>query len=335
KHPIFGYTTTEPQFKTMLIDWFKRRYNWDIDWNWVSLSPGVLPAISLMVTGLTKSGDKIIVQPPIYPPFRAKVELNGRILAENPLLYDAENGRYTVDYENLEQVAAAPDVTMFILSNPHNPVGRNWTPEELTKMAHICIAHDVKIISDEIHCDLMMPGQTFTPIATLSDEIAQHVITCMAPSKTFNLAGMKYSHILIQNEAWQAQFRHDMTRMHLSGPNAFGIVAAEAAYTKGEAWLEAVIAYVFDNYQFMKSFFAEHCPAVKVTQLEGTYLTWLDFNTLKIEHDELVRRLNEEAKVHLNSGTDFGEEGRGFMRLNVATPRANLEEALQRMIRVL
>ncbi|MEM7799941.1 MAG: MalY/PatB family protein [Chloroflexota bacterium] len=335
EHPIYGYTTPEPDFKSTLLGWFKRRYGYEIDLDWVIFSPGVLPALSVMVADLTEPGDKIIVQRPIYPPFIAKIELNGRTVANNQLIYDREAGRYTIDFEQFEALAADPKVTMFISSSPHNPTGRVWTPEELTRMAEICIANGVKIVSDEIHCDLIMPGYSFVPMATLSPDIAQHVITCMAPSKTFNLAGMKYAHIVTENKAWRDVIRAGLSRMHLAGPNAFGIFAAQAAYTGGEEWLEAAITYIYDNYQHLRDFLASELPAVKLTVLEGTYLCWLDFNECGLSHEELRRRLNADAKVHLNDGLSFGEAGSGFMRMNIATPRSNLEEALARIVNVL
>ena len=334
RHPIYGYTTPEPHFWETLLTWIKRRYGWAVDPNTVSLSPGVLPAISILVDDLTEPGDNIILQRPIYPPFTAKVELNDRVVANNQLIYDRERNRYLLDFESLERLAADPRTTMTIFSNPHNPTGRVWTPEELTRFAEICIKHDVIIISDELHCDLIYPGEKFTPMATLSPEIAQNVITCMAPSKSFNLAGLKYAHIICENEGWHKTLRAGLARMHISGLNAFGIVAAEAAYTHGEPWLEAVNAYIAANYAYVRDRLAAELPQVRAAVPEGTYLLWLDFNDLGLEHAELLRLVNEVAKVHLNDGLTFGPEGDRFLRMNIATPRANLAEALDRLVKI-
>ncbi len=333
---IFGYYTPEQSFFDSVVDWCGRRYNWEIDKDWIKLSPGVVPALYIMMPQYTKPGDKVIVQRPIYPPFEGSVKAAGCEVTSNDLVYNKETNRYEMDFDDLEAKASDPDCTAAILCSPHNPVGRVWTREELTRFAEICMRNNVLIISDEIHCDLIYDGHKFIAMASLSEEIADKTITCMASSKTFNLAALKCSQIIISNEELRQKFTDAIANLGLYGINGFGPIATEAAYNHGEEWLDAVLKYVQENYLFVKDYFAEHLPQVNIVQPEGTYLLWVDFSGLGLAQTDLVDKLLGDAKVHFNDGVSFGEAtGEGFMRINIASPRPLLKKALDRIIRVL
>lgn len=333
-HQIYGYTEAEEGFYDAVINWCARRYEWQIEKEWLTITPGVVPALSVLVRSLVKPGEKILIQPPVYGPFRKVTEGNNCVVVENVLLHDKESGRYTMDYEDLAQKAADPEVKMAILCSPHNPVGRVWTREELTRFAEICIENDLIIISDEIHCDLIFDGHEFVPLASLSEEIAQQTITCMAPSKTFNLAGLKTSHTIIPNPEFRQKLDDALYKMALSRPNAFGVFAVEAAYNEGEAWLSEVMSYIQANYEYMHDYLAEFLPQIKLTEPEGTYLIWADFSAFGLSQDELFSKLVDEARVHLTNGHFFGDQGEGFLRFNLACARPTLEEGLRRIVRV-
>lgn len=333
-HRIYGYTEAEEGFYDAIINWSARRYDWQIEKSWITIAPGVVPALSVLVRSLTTPGDKVIIQPPVYGPFRKVTETNGCVIVENPLLHDKESGRYTMDYDDLAQKAANPEVKLAILCSPHNPVGRVWTREELTRFAEICIENGVTIISDEIHCDLIFDNHKFVAVASLSEEIAQHTITCMAPSKTFNLAGLKTSHTIIPNPIFREKLEKGLYNLAIGRPNAFATFAIEAAYNKGEPWLDEVMAYVQANYEFMSDYMAEFLPQIKLTEPEGTYLIWADFSAFGLSQEELFNKLLNEAKVQLTSGLYFGPEGEGFIRFNLACARPTLEEGLKRVVRV-
>lgn len=329
EHGIFGYTSPTDSYFEAVIDWAKRRYNWEIKQEWFSIMPGVVPAINLMIQTFTDPGDKIIIQRPVYHPFIHAIENNKRQLVSNSLVY--KDGRYEMDFDDLADKAADPEAKMLILCSPHNPIGRVWTKEELTKLGRICIDNDVLIIADEIHCDLIYSGVTFTSFASISDEFAQHSITCIAPSKTFNLAGLKTSNILFPNPELLAQFEEKMETLWIKGGNCFGLVAAEAGYRYGEDWLEAVMEYVEANYHFMNDYLKTHLPELKLVKPEGTYLVWLDCNALNLSAEERKEMIMENAKVYLDEGEMFGPEGNGFERFNLACPRSILAEALDRI----
>lgn len=330
-HHIYGYTEPEDSFYTAVTDWCARRYNWTIEKEWLMLSPGVIPSLCMLIPRLTAPGDKVLIQRPIYPPFMSSVQGNGREYVSNSLHYDRAHGRYTMDFADLARQAADPDVKLALLCHPHNPSGRVWTPAELTSFADICLENGLKIISDEVHCDLIFDDHTFVPLASLSPEIAQNTVTCMAPSKTFNLAGLKYSHAIIPNPELRQIFKAAQYASGQFRPNAFGIFAAEAVYNEGERWLADVMTYIQANFVFLRDYLARHWPAVKVIEPEGTYLVWVDCRDLGLAQDDLMSRLINEARVQLNDGLSFGPEGEGFIRFNLATPRQVLEEALTRI----
>ncbi len=329
QHPVFGYTFPSDNYFEAVINWIERRNNWKIERDWITLTPGVVSAFNFAVKAFSEPGDKILIQRPVYYPFMMAAEENGRELVSNSLVYDS--GRFHIDFADLTKKAADPAVKLLILCSPHNPVSRVWTPEELTKLGEICLENDVLVVSDEIHCDLIFSGHTFTPFASLSEDFAQNSIICTAASKTFNLAGLANSNIIIPNKDLRESFRKELGSGGLWGTNIFGMVGTEAALTHGEPWLTEVMAYIEGNYHFMKAYLAEHIPQIKLIEPEGTYLIWADCSALEL--DAVTRRqlLLDDAKVFLDEGVHFGPEGEQFERINVACPRDVLAEALERM----
>ncbi len=330
EHGIFGYTGLVDSYYDAVFNWCKRRYGWDVEKEWMTTTPGIVAALFMLVQAYTEPGDKVLIQNPVYHPFSYAINENGRQIVSNSLLY--ANGRYTMDFDDLAEKVADPEVKLAILCSPHNPVGRVWTREELTRFGEICIENDVVVVSDEIHCDLILKDQTFTNFATISEKFAQNSIICIAPSKTFNLAGLKTSNIIIPNPELREKFTQALAVNGIHGVNAFGTIALEAAYNHGEAWLEQVLDYIEANYIYLKTYLAAHMPQVAVAPLEGTYLAWCDFNRLGMNHTTLNEIVLERAKVFLNDGAVFGVEGEGFLRVNIACPRSILVEALERIV---
>lgn len=329
QHGIFGYSMPDTAYYEAVINWMTTRYGRSVEPEWFVLVPGVVPALNLLVQTFVKPGEKVLVQPPVYYPFFSAVTQNGAELVSNGLVL--ENGRYQMDFADLAAKAADPAVKMAILCSPHNPVGRVWTKEELTRFGEICLENDVLVVSDEIHCDLIYRGVTFTSFAAISPEFAQKSIVCTAPSKTFNLAGLKTANIIIPDDSLRRQFNRTMGRHGLGGADPFGLVATTAAYTHGAAWLAALMAYVADNYRFLEAYLAAHLPQIKVIEPEGTYLVWLDCRALALDQAERFALLFDEARVFLDFGEMFGPEGAGFERINIACPRSVLAEALGRI----
>ncbi len=328
-HGIFGYTVPTDSYYEAVIGWMARRYGRSIEREWITLAPGIVPAVNMMVQAFIEPGDKVLIQPPVYYPFFAAVQNNGGEIVSNSLV--VEDDYYRMDFDDLAQKAADPAVKMAILCSPHNPVSRVWTREELTRFGKICLENDVLVISDEIHCDLIYDGVEFTSFASINDDFAQKSIVCTAPSKTFNLAGLKTSNVIIQDQALREKFAQALERNGLHGGSAFGIVATEAAYNHGEAWLEAVMAYIQDNYRFMAAYIAEHLPQLKVIPPEGTYLVWVDCRALGLDAAARKKLMMQDAKLFLDNGEMFGPEGEGFERFNIACPRSILAEALARL----
>ena len=331
---IYGYNWhNTPKYLDAVTGWMDRRHQWKVDPKWIVYSPGIVPAINMMVQTFSNIGDKVIVQPPVYYPFFSAITENGRKLSLNQLHY--ENQNYTFDYEDFEEKAKDPLTKIFILCSPHNPVGRVWNKKELKKIGDICLEHDILIISDEIHHDLILPENIHTCLATMSEEFEQKSIICTAPSKTFNLAGLQVSNIIIPNEKLRQSFIN--TIVHKNGigiPNSFGIVAMIAAYNKGEEWLEQVLKYIDSNFHLLQEFVKNELPNVKYVEPEGTYLAWLDFNSLGLNDEKLKNLILNEAKIALDGGKLFGSGGEGFQRINVACPKSILEEMLQRIRKV-
>ncbi len=327
KHGVYGYTLKDEGFYDSFIKWVKKRHSWEIKRKWIVATPGVVSAISLAILAFTKPSDEIILQPPVYYPFFRVVSGLGRKIVYNPLKF--ENGRYTMDFDDLERKINGK-TKMLILCSPQNPTGRVWTEEELSKLGNICKRNDILIASDEIHADIVYKEYKHTPIASLSD-FANNTITFMAPSKTFNIAGLNTAMTIIPNEELLKSFSMMLENIGLGIGNVFGITASQAAYENGEEWLEALLDYLKENLEFLKSFVAERMPQVKVVEPEGTYLVWLDFRSLNMSDEELRTFMLEKAKVALDDGYIFGPGGSGFQRINIATPRIILKQGLERI----
>lgn len=327
EHGIFGYTTRPAAYYEATVGWMKRRHNWNIDKDWICFSPGVVPALHIIVQTFTSPGDKILIQQPVYYPFMSVIEKNGREIVNNPLRY--ENGRYSMDFDDLEKKIDT-DVKMIILSNPHNPVGRVWTKDELTKLGEICLNHNILIVSDEIHFDLVYKGNVHTPFAAISDQFAQSSITCTAPSKTFNLAGLQTSNIIIPKKEYRERFNQAVEEAFLSITNTFGVTGLIAAYEEGDEWLDQLLDYLKGNLDFLKEYIKSNIPEVKVIEPEATYLVWLDCREFGLDSKELENVILKQGKVAFDEGYIFGKEGEGFTRINIACPRTLLEEGLKR-----
>ncbi|MCD6193743.1 MAG: PatB family C-S lyase [Candidatus Aminicenantes bacterium] len=329
-HGIYGYTGWPDSYYQSIIFWMKKRFSWPIEKEWIIFTPGVIPALHLAVQAFTQPGDKVIIQPPVYRPFRLAVENNGRRLIQNTLVN--QGGYYRMDLESLE--SQIDDQTrLLILCSPHNPVSRVWRAEELKELVNLCFNRGIIIISDEIHADLIMPGFTHLPTSQISSEAAEITVTCTAPNKTFNIAGLEMGNAIIPNHRLRARFQQALLKAGLFLANTFGVVATEVAYREGEKWLTAVINYIHQNYLFLQEYFGHYLPEIKITPLEGTYLAWLDFRAFHLSDKELQEKLLRKAKVWLDEGPKFGQGGQGFQRLNLACPRGLLEEALERIVK--
>ncbi len=327
-HEIFGYTFKPESYFNAVIGWMKRRHNWSIEKEWISSSPGVVAGLTVAIETFSKPGDGVIVQPPVYFPFFDCVKGTKRKLIENPL--KIVNDRYTFDFDDLKS-KIDKKTKLLLLCNPQNPGGTVWNQNELQELAAICIENNIMVISDEIHSDLIFKGNRHIPFATLSEEAAKNSVVCMAPSKTFNVAGLASSLIIIPDKAKMARYERALGVGHLGMGNIFGSVALEAAYAKGDEWLEQLLDYLWENYLFLETFIKEKLPKIKVMKPEATYLIWLDFREYGMNDDELMKFTLEEAKVGLNNGGRFGAGGDGWLRLNIGCPRSVLEEGLERL----
>lgn len=328
RNGVFGYSGGFAGWYASLGRWMQKRYGWEVKPEWISTSPGVVPALDMLVRAFTNPGERVIIQPPVYPPFFRVVRGNGRQLVENPLYYDGQ--RYRMDLEHLKRQLES-GAKLMILCSPHNPVGRVWTREELSALGELCLEHDTLVVSDEIHSDLVFSGCRHTVLASISPEFEQNCVICNAPSKTFNIAGIQASNIIIPNPRLRAAYRRVLSTGELGLPNVFAVTAVEAAYNHGEAWLEEMLAYVRNNLDYMTDFMANKIPAIKVIEPEGTYLVWLDFRGLGLDDEQLDLFLREKARLALSSGRIFGAAGSGFQRMNIACPRALLQEGLRRL----
>jgi len=321
---IFGYFLFPDSYYKSIINWVKRHHQWEIQKDWISYCPGVVPALSLAVLAYTQPGDKIIVQPPVYHPFFFVIKDNKRQVVENPLLL--KNGRFYMDFNDLEPKLI--DAKMLFLSNPHNPGGMVWKKEELMQLAELCLKYNVLLISDEIHADLVFKPNKFIPVASLSSEIANNTVSFIAPSKTFNMAGLSSSSVIISNKSLKARFDETLHTIHVGLGNSFGIAATEAAYNHGDTWINELLDYISSNIDFVENYLKKHVPQIKMIRPEGTYLIWLDCRDLNLSDDELNRFFIEKANLGLNEGRTFGTGGNGFMRMNVACPKSIIEKAL-------
>jgi cysteine-S-conjugate beta-lyase len=329
EHGIYGYTFPTDSYYEALQNWIARRHGWEVKRDWILLTPGLVPALDMLVQTFVAAGEKVLIQPPVYYPFFWAGEDNGAEIVSNSLIN--ENGHYQMDFDDLADKVSDPEVKMAILCNPHNPVGRAWRRDELIQFGKICLNNDVLVVSDEAHCDLIYSHSEFTSFGSLGDDFRQNSVIGTAASKTFNLAGLQTSNIIIPDNKLREQFAGTIKRNGVFLPNPFGVVAAEAAYNHGEAWLTEVMAYIEGNYRFMKSYLTEHLPQLKIVQPEATYLVWADCSELGLDPATRKQLIMEQARVYLDEGELFGPEGEGFERFNIACPRSTLEAVLDRI----
>lgn len=323
---IFGYPFMEDRFYNAVIGWFKRHFDWEVKRDWILHTPGVVFALAAAVRVATNPGDTVLVQPPVYYPFYRVITENDRKIVESCLVY--ENGKYTIDFADVERKIVDNDVKLFILCSPHNPICRVWTKEELQKLGALCRKHSVKVIADEIHCDFTFPGHPHTPFVKAVPEMAEDTIICTAPSKSFNLAGLQVSNIFIPGKDLREQYRKELTRISYSSPNCLGITACTAAYEGADEWLESCKAYMRDNLEYVRNFLAENIPQIKLVEPEGTYFAWLDCSGLGLSKQELDDMIIHKAKLWLDSGAIFGCCAEQFQRVVLACPRATVEQAM-------
>ena len=334
QHGIFGYTLPDESYYGTIIHWMDVRQGWKIDRDWILTTPSVLFSISAAIQTFTKPGDKIIVQTPVFKPFYTTIENNQRILSRNPLKY--ERGRYCMDFADLEAKAADPRAKMIILCSPHNPVGRVWNRDELYRLGHICQEHDILIISDEIHSNLIYPWGDFIPYGAVSNSFHDRLILANSPTKTFNTPGIKTSNAFIPDPELRTQFSQTLAKLNEHfGASTIGSLVLQTAYEKGGDWLDQLMAYLVANLQFTQEYFEAHLAPLRIVHPEALFLIWVDCRSLKLSGSELQRLFYDEARVYIEEGGKYGPEGEGYVRLNIACPRKILEEALSRIRRVL
>ncbi|TVX98341.1 MalY/PatB family protein [Cohnella terricola] len=324
---IYGYTARPQSYYDAIVGWLSRRHGWTIQQEWISSSPGVVPALSVMVQAFTEPGDGIILQSPVYYPFYDVIKMNGRTIVDNPLIL--QDGRYTMDYELLER-QARDGAKMLLLCSPHNPGGRVWTREELEKVGEICAKYGVLVVADEIHHDLVFSGHKHTPYASLSDTWAQNSVTCIAPSKTFNLAGLQSAAVIIPNADIRRKYNELLKTLSIHMETYFGLTATEVSYTFGDEWLDQLLVYLEGNLQALLEFMRERLPEVKIIKPEGTYLVWMDCSAISNQPQELKQLMFNKAGVAFSEGSVFGKQGAGYLRVNIACPRSLLLEALDK-----
>lgn len=332
KHGVFGYSESEEHYFEAVQNWMERHYNWHVKESWMTKTPGIVFALAMAVKAYTQENDAVLIQPPVYYPFKEVVEDNHRRLVNNTLVLGGD-GTYTIDYEDFEKKIIEENVKLFILCNPHNPVGRVWTREELERLGEICLKHGVFVVSDEIHADFVFERK-HTVFSEVKEAYRDISMICTSPSKTFNIAGLQISNIFISNPEKATAFRRQVAAAGYSQVGLPGLVACEAAYRHGDEWLEGVLAYIKANAEFTRAYLQEHLSRVKMTKLEGTYLVWLDFRNYGLTDKELDEKILNQAGLWLDSGAVFGKCGEGFQRINIACPRKTLQQALDRLIDV-
>lgn len=329
RHGIFGYSEGKEDYFQAVSGWYREHFQWEVERKWLVKTPGVVFAIAAAIRAFTKEGDSILLQQPVYYPFREAIIDNKRNLVNSPL--QMVNGHYEIDFDDFERKIKENHVKMFLLCSPHNPGGRVWKEWELRKIGDICVENDVIVVSDEIHSDFVWEDHKHLIFSSLSPEYAQRTITCTSPSKTFNLAGLQISNIFIPNQKMRRAFRQQMAAVGYSQVGIMGLVAGQAAYEKGEEWLLAVKDYIWDNFLFLKEYIEKYMPQIHVIVPEGTYLVWLDFRDLGLTENEREKMIVHKARLWLDSGVMFGEDGEGFERINIACPRKILERALEQL----
>lgn len=329
-HGIFGYTRVPDAYYDAVTSWFSRRHGWDIDREWIIYTSGVVPAVSAVIKALTVPGDKVIVQTPVYNCFFSSIRNNGCEIVSNPLRRTADT--YEMDFDALERCAADPRAKVMLLCNPHNPAGRVWTPDELTRLGNICLRNGVTVVADEIHCELVYQGFKYTPFASLSDAFLHRSVTCVSPSKAFNIAGLQIANIVAFDNDLRSRIDKAININEVCDVNPFGVAATIAAYNKGEEWLNQLVDYLHGNYEAMAEFCRRELPEFPITRLEGTYLVWMDCSSLGMPSDALEHALLDDARLWLNAGTMYGAEGEGYMRWNIACPRSVMLDGLNRFL---
>lgn len=328
-HGIFGYTDPKREYFDSVIGWFYSHFGWEGKPEWITVTPGVVVAISVAVRALTKEGEGVLIQQPVYYPFSEAILLNKRKLVNNQLVY--ENGKYSIDFDDFEKKIVDENVKLFILCSPHNPVGRVWTEEELRKMGEICLKHNVIIVSDEIHCDFTYEGHKHTVFPSLGEEFENNVVFCTAPSKTFNIAGLHVSNIFIPNPEIRKKFKSELESFGFSQPNVLGLTACQSVYSKGEEWYTNLKEYIAGNLDFAREYLAKNMPKIQLVEPDGTYLIWLDCEKLGLSVEELESFVEDKAKLWVDFGKIFGKESGQFIRLNIACPRKTLRQALEQL----
>lgn len=329
-HGIFGYTRVPDAYYGAVTSWFSRRHGWDIDREWIIYTSGVVPAVSAVIKALTVPGDKVIVQTPVYNCFFSSIRNNGCEIVSNPLRCTADT--YEMDFDALERCAADPRAKVMLLCNPHNPAGRVWTPDELTRLGNICLRNGVTVVADEIHCELVYQGFKYTPFASLSDAFLHRSVTCVSPSKAFNIAGLQIANIVAFDNDLRSRIDKAININEVCDVNPFGVAATIAAYNEGEEWLNQLVDYLHSNYEAMAEFCRRELPEFPITRLEGTYLVWMDCSSLGMPSDALEHALLDDARLWLNAGTMYGAEGEGYMRWNIACPRSVMLDGLNRFL---
>ena len=328
-HGIFGYTQVPQAYYDAIISWFSSRHHWQIEQPWIIYTTGVVPALSAVIKALTTPGDRVLVQTPVYNCFFSSIRNNGCEVVANPLVY--ADGVYRIDFADLEQKAADPRVKLFLLCNPHNPVGRVWSKQELTRIGEICLRYGVRVVADEIHCELVYAEHRYTPFASISSEMLNQSVTCLSPSKAFNLAGLQIANIVAADAEIRTKIDKAINVNEVCDVNPFGIEALIAAYTNGADWLDELKSYLYANYHRLKDFFAEYLPHYPVLPLEGTYLAWVDCRALHLSSVQIEEFLLQQGKVWINSGSMYGAVGEHFIRINIACPRQILTDGLDRI----
>lgn len=330
EHGIFGYTFVPDSYYDAIINWFKKRHQWHIEREDILYTSGVVPAIACTLKATTMPGEKVLVQTPVYNCFFSAIKNSGCEVSENPLRREGDS--YVIDFDDFERRCSDEKTTVFLLCNPHNPAGRVWRKDELRRMNNICLKHHVKVIADEIHCELVMPGHTFQPFAAVDEACRDNCVVLNSPSKAFNIAGLQIANIVCHDAEWRRRINRAININEVCDVNPFGVIALQAAYNDGGEWLDALNQYIHENYLALKDFFRERLPRLEVCRLEGTYLAWINLSRIPITADEAARRLLGNAKVMLNSGTMYGREaGNSYLRINLACPRSTLMEGLKRI----
>ena len=332
-HGIFGYSESKEDYFRAVQRWYGEHFDWQVERSWLVKTPGVVFALAMAIRAFTKEGDAVLIQQPVYYPFSETIRDNDKVLINSPL--KLLNGHYEIDFEDLEKKIQDNNVKLFLLCSPHNPEGRVWQEWELRKLGDICLRHGVLVVSDEIHSDITYEGHVHHVFANLSPELADITVTCTAPSKTFNLAGLQVSNVFIPNEQLRKQFKRAMNAAGYSQLNLMGLVACQAAYEEGEPWLEALKAYLSENLNFVREYLKEHLPQIRLVEPEGTYLIWLDFRDLGLTEAQRENLIVNKARLWLDSGAMFGADGEGFERINIACPRAVLQQAMEQLEKAL